>query len=81
MSYLVDKNQVKRIKGTYRVFCSFICICSLIGLFGALVFGTQDSLLSGLAAALVPLVLLYVCVPIVFSGYPPKILMWTLGEK
>ncbi|MCU7951914.1 MAG: hypothetical protein KZQ64_00640 [gamma proteobacterium symbiont of Bathyaustriella thionipta] len=81
MSFLVNKNKVKKIKTTYRVFCFFISFFSLIGLFGALTFGIQDNVVGGLTASLVPIVLLYVCLPIVFVGYPPKILMWTLGKK
>lgn len=81
MSFVVEKIQVKKIKGTYRAFCFFICICSVIGFFGALTFGTKESLIGGLAASIVPLILMYVCVPIAFKGYPPKILMWTLESK
>ncbi|MCE9687666.1 hypothetical protein LZP73_15870 [Shewanella sp. AS16] len=81
MSYFIEKNQVQKIKTFYRVFCFFICLCSLLGLFGALAFGTRENLVGGLVAALVPALLLYICLPIVFSGYPPKFLMWTLGKK
>lgn len=81
MSYFVEKNQVKKIKTFYRVFCFLICLCSLLGLLGALAFGVKENLVSGLAAALVPVLLLYICLPIVFTGYPPNFLMWTLGKK
>lgn len=80
MSNLIDKNQVKKLKTSYRVFSFFICFCSVIALFGVLTFGTQENLVGGLLAALVPLTLLYLCVPIVFTGYPPRTLMWTMGK-
>ncbi len=81
MNYYVDKSQVKKIKTFYRVLSLFVSLCALLALFSILAFGMKESLVGGLTASLVPIVFLYVCVPIVFSGYPPKFLMWTLGKK
>lgn len=80
MSLQIDKCEVKPIRTTYRVLCFFVCFFALIALFGSLVFGTQEHLAGGIAASLVPLALLYVGLPIVLFGYPPKILMWTLDK-
>lgn len=76
----VEKCDVQPIKMVYRVLCSFVCFFSMIALFGALAFGAQEHLVGGIAASLVPLALLYVGLPIVLGGYPPKILMWTLAN-
>lgn len=81
MSYFVDKHQVKKIKTFYRALCIFVSLCALLALFSILAFGVKESLVGGLAASLVPIVFLYICIPIAFTGYPPKILMWTLGAK
>jgi hypothetical protein len=74
-------SDTSKIKISYRVACFFICIFSIIGLLGALAFGTQDGFWRGLLMAAVPLLLLTVCSPIALSGYPPKFLMWILDRS
>ena len=68
----------KKVKVFYRVLCFFISFLSLIALFGAIFFGIKDSLIGGLVASLVPLGLIYVCVPILLVGYPPRPLLWII---
>ena len=81
MGNAIEKNQLKKLKPFYRVFCFFISICSFIGLLGAITFGAKESPLGALLASLVPLTLLYVCVPVIFTGYPPKRLQWTMSKR
>lgn len=81
MSFSIDKSDVKKIKGTYRVFSLFICVILLICLAGTFAFGAKENLLAAIGVSMIFLLMLYVLIPIVARGYPPKFLMWTLGGK
>jgi len=81
MNLSIDKSDVKKIKISYRVFCFFICIILLICLVGTFVFGAKENLLAAIGMSLVFLLMLYVFLPIAITGYPPKMLMWTLDKR
>ena len=61
----------------YRVLSSLISICSLLAIFSILLFGREESVtIASVAISLMPVVLLYICVPIVITGRPPKLFRW-----
>ena len=82
MSNLIEKNQVKKLTVGYRILACFISICCLLAILGIIVFGLDEELtIARIAMCLMPVVLLYMSIPIVFTGYPPKFLFWTMGRK
>ena len=77
----INKNDVKKINCFYRSTCGIVSICSIIALLGSLFFGFKDSILVGALGASVSIFMLYICIPILFTGYPPKFLYWTMDKK
>ena len=66
----------------YRILACLILICSVLGLLGIVLFGTeQDLQIEAIPMVIAPLVLVYVTIPIVFTGYAPKLLRWTMGKR
>lgn len=81
MSLDAGSDVFKKISSFYRALCLCICLVCVFGLFGILAFGMRENLEGTLGASLIPIGILYICVPIVRSGYPPRFLMWTLERE
>ena len=74
---MLDRSDVKKTGVACRALSFFISLCAAVGLAGVAAFGFEDGITPDiLFVASVPLLLLYVCLPIFLSGYPPKALLW-----
>lgn len=79
---MLDKDKVQKVGVGYRVLCVFLALLCLVALIGALAFGREEGIsISFALVSLAPVLLLYIFLPIIFTGYPPRILRWTLGKK
>jgi len=78
---VLNKKEVKKVKAFYRGLSFFICLILLMCIAGLLVFGFKENLFSTLGILAPLLFMLYVLVPIVVWGYPPKFLLWVLDAK
>lgn len=79
---MLDKNEVQKISAGYRILCFFVALLCFIALMGVLAFGRDEGVSIGIVlVSLAPVLLLYIFVPIIFTGYPPRLLRWALGKK
>ncbi len=81
MKFRIEESDFKKIRTSYRAFSFFICIILLVCLVGILAFGLKDNLFASISASLILILMLFVLVPIVKNGYPPKVLLWTLDRE
>lgn len=77
----IQRDDVSKISMGYRVLCFFICLCSLISFAGVLTFGLSESYFFGGIGIFICAVLFLVSFKIAMTGFPPNILLWTLGRK
>ncbi|GAA5442868.1 hypothetical protein Misp06_01043 [Microbulbifer sp. NBRC 101763] len=82
MSNFIGKDQVNKLTAGYRILSFFISVFCLLAVLSILFFGRDEEItVPFLIISAMPVVLLYVCIPIVFTGYPPKLLRWAMGKK
>ena len=81
----IKRDQVKKIGTLYRALSFFIAICSLlaiVGIAGILIFEETEEITAGIIIiSLMPVISLYICTPIAFTGYPPRFLFWTMDKR
>ncbi|MGO0309657.1 hypothetical protein ACTL6P_24275 [Endozoicomonas acroporae] len=74
--------EVRKISTGYRILAFFITFSGLLALASALLYGMDEELSIGfLLMFIVPTLLIYIFGLITFTGYPPKVLLWTLEKK
>ena len=79
---MLDRSDVRKIGAGYRFLSFFISLCCVMALMGVIAYGRDEGVTIGIVLiSLAPLLLLYVFVPIVVSGYPPRILLWVTGKR
>ncbi len=80
----IKKHQVKKIGTFYRALSFFIAICSLLSIAtiaGIVIFEETEEVTIGIIIiSLMPVITLYICTPIAFTGYPPKFLFWSMDK-
>lgn len=77
----VERWMVERLSPLFRALCGIICLVCIVALIGVLLFAFRESIAFSLLASFMLIFLLYLCASIVFSGYPPRFLLWTLNRK
>lgn len=77
----IDRNMLEKLSPLMRTLCAIICLASIAAAVSAVAFGLRESVAFVSIALIVASVFLYVCAPIVVSGYPPKLLLWTMDRK
>jgi len=76
------KDEYVKVKTSYRVLASLMCLFNVFVSLSIFVFVDFKEIdLKYLPFLLVPIVFFYICVPITFTGYPPKTLFWMLEKR
>lgn len=78
---VIDKNDVKKLNIFYRVLCMILFMLSIILILSSFLMAFKGSYLAGLVSFFISTLMLYVCTPIAFKGYPPKFLYWTMNKN
>ncbi len=79
---MANEIEASKIGAGYRILCFFGAFIAIIGLMGAAAFGRNEGIsMSIILVCLGPALLLYIFIPIIFTGYPPRLLRWAQDRR